>query len=165
MEQFEQREVAETTVDLKEYFYLFWSWGWLIAIAGILAGAAAYVVSINTQPIYETSTRLLVSAPPSTSSIDASAMVNTQTMTSTYSQMLLDRPVLQGVIDQLKLNTTADVLKKSISVDVVTNTQLLVITVNDPNPTQAANIANAMAQVFAARIRELQSQRYAASRD
>jgi non-specific protein-tyrosine kinase len=166
MEQFEQSELAETTVDLKEYFYLFWSWAWLIVIAGILAGAAAYVVSINTLPIYQTSTRLLVSAPPATSgSLDSSAMVSTQTMTSTYSQMLLDRPVLQGVIDQLKLNTTSDELKKSISVDVVTNTQLLVITVNDPNPTQAANIANAIAQVFAARIRELQSQRYAASRD
>jgi polysaccharide biosynthesis transport protein len=166
MEQFEQNELAETTIDLKEYFYLFWSWGWLIALAGILAGAAAFVVSINTQPIYETSTRLLVSAPPSTtSSIDTSGMVNTQTMTSTYSQMLLDAPVLQGVIDQLKLSTTTDVLKKSISVDVVTNTQLLVITVDDPSPVQAANIANAMATVFAARIRELQSVRYAASRD
>ena len=165
MEQFEGSEATETTLDLKEYFFLFWSWAWLILIAGILAGIAAFVVSINTTPIYETTTRLLVSAPPTTSSLDTSAMVSTQTMTSTYSQMLLDRPVLQGVIDQLKLNTTADELKKSISVDIVVNTQLLVITVDDPSPVQAANIANAMASVFAARIRELQSQRYAASRD
>jgi succinoglycan biosynthesis transport protein ExoP len=166
MEQFQQSDFAETTVDLKEYFYLFWSWAWLIALAGILAGAAAYVVSINTLPIFETSTRLLVSAPPATtSSIDTSGMVNTQTMTSTYSQMLLDRPVLQGVIDQLKLSITPDELKKTISVDVVINTQLLVITVDNPDPMQAANIANAMDSVFAARIRELQSERYAASRD
>ena len=103
MEQFEQNELAETTVDLKEYFYLFWSWAWLIVLAGILAGVAAYVVSINTRPTYQTSTTLLVSAPPaSTNSIDATGMLNTQTMTSTYSQMLLDTPVLQGVIDQLK---------------------------------------------------------------
>ena len=166
MEQFDQSELTETTVDLKEYFYLFWSWAWLILLAGILAGVAAFVVSINTLPIYQTSTTLLVSAPPaSTNSIDATGMVNTQTMTSTYSQMLLDTPVLQGVITQLKLNTTPDELKKSISVAVVTNTQLLVITVNDPSPVQAANIANSIAQVFADRIRELQSQRYAASRD
>ena len=166
MEQFEQSESAETTVDLKEYFYLFWSWAWLIILAGILAGAMAFVVSINMQPIYQTSTTILVSAPPaSTNSVDSTGMLNTQTMTSTYSQMLLDTPVLQGVITQLKLNTTPDELKKSISVAVVTNTQLLVITVNDPSPVQAANIANSIAQVFADRIRELQSQRYAASRD
>ena len=56
MEQFEQSELAETTVDLKEYFYLFWSWAWLIILAGILAGVMAFLVSINMQPIYQTST-------------------------------------------------------------------------------------------------------------
>lgn len=166
MEQFEQSELAEATVDLKEYFYLFWSWAWLIVLVGILAGVGAFVISINTTPIYQTSTTLLVSAPPaSTNSTDVTGMLNTQTMTSTYSQMLLDTPVLQGVIDQLKLHTTADELKKSISVAVVINTQLLVITVDDPSPVQAANISNSIAQVFADRIRELQSERYAASRD
>ena len=138
----------------------------MIVLAGVLAGAAAYVVSIRTTPVYQTSTRLLVSAPPaSTNSMDVTGMVNTQTMTSTYSQMLLDQPVLQGVIDQLKLSTTPDDLKKSIAVDIVINTQLLTVTVNDTDPQRAANIANAMASVFADRIRQLQSQRYAASRD
>ena len=166
MEQFEQNELAETTVDIKEYFFLFWSWAWLIVLGGILAGVAAYMVSIQSTPIYQATTRLLVSAPPaSLNSTDVTGMVTTQTMTSTYSQMLLDAPVLQGVIDQLKLNTTPEELVKAISVDVVTNTQLLTITVKDPQPSQAANIANAMATVFSDRIRELQSQRYAASRD
>ena len=166
MERFEQSELSESTIDIKEYFYLFWSWAWLIVLAGVLAGAAAYVVSIRTTPVYQTSTRLLVSAPPaSTNSMDVTGMVNTQTMTSTYSQMLLDQPVLQGVIDQLKLSTTPDDLKKSIAVGIVINTQLLTVTVNDTDPQRAANIANAMASVFADRIRQLQSQRYAASRD
>ncbi len=166
MEQFEQSEQSKTTGDIKEYFYLLWSWAWLIILAGLLAGAAALVVSLRTTPVYQTSTRLLVSAPPAaTNSIDVTGMVNTQTMTSTYSQMLLDAPVLQGVIDQLKLSTTPDDLKKSITVDIVTNTQLLTVTVNDTDPQRAANIANTIASVFADRIRQLQSQRYAASRD
>ena len=49
--------------------------------------------------------------------------------------------------------------------DIVPNTQLLVVSVSDPNPAQAANIANAMASVFTNRIIQLQSQRYAASLD
>ena len=73
-------------------------------------------------------------------------------MTATYSSMVLDPPVLQGVIDQLKLATTPDELKKQITVDTVINTQLLVITVQDPNAERAAAIANAMATGFAARI-------------
>ena len=165
MEQFDQNEPISSPVDIKEYFYLFWSWAWLIALAGVLAGLAAFVVSIRTRPTYEATTRLLVSAPSAINGVDTSSLVTTQTMTSTYAQMLLDRPVLQGVIDQLRLGTTPDDLKKAISVEIVANTQLLTITVQDPQPTQAANIANAMATVFADRIRELQSQRYAASRD
>src|SRR5512141_1871005 len=137
MEQFEQSEPAEPPVDVKEYLHLFWSWAWLIVLAGLLAGAAAYVVSKRSTPIYEASTRMLVSAPSTISGVDPIALVTTQTMTSTYSEMLLDRPVLQGVIDQLKLPTTPEELKKSISVDVVTNTQLLVITVQNQNPAQA----------------------------
>lgn len=165
MEQLEQNELIESPVDIKEYFYLFWAWAWLIALAGVVAGVAAFMVSIRTVPVYEASTKLLVSAPSTISGVDPTSLVTTQTMTSTYSQMLLDRPVLEGVIEQLKLSTTPEDLKKAISVDVVTNTQLLTITVKDTSPNLAAEIANAMATVFADRIRVLQSQRFAASRD
>jgi non-specific protein-tyrosine kinase len=50
-------------------------------------------------------------------------------------------------------------------VDIVPNTQLLVVNASDPNPAQAAKIANAMASVFTGRILQLQSDRYAASLD
>src|SRR5512140_3957148 len=134
MEHFEQNELTESTIDIKEYFFLFWSWAWLIALAGVVAGIAAFMVSVRSTPIYEASTRLLVSAPSPISGMDPSSLVTTQTMTSTYSQMLLDRPVLEGVIEQLKLETTPDELKKAISVDLVTNTQLLTINVKDTQP-------------------------------
>jgi succinoglycan biosynthesis transport protein ExoP len=165
MEQFEQGEQAESTVDIKEYVYMLWGWAWLIVLAGLVAGATAYFVSRRTTPIYQASTLLLVSAPSSINGVDPSALVTTQTMSSTYQTMLLTRPVLQGVIDQLQLQRTPDELMKSISVDLVVNTQLLRITVDDPNPSRAADIANAMASVFTTRIRDLQSERYSASRD
>jgi non-specific protein-tyrosine kinase len=163
MNQFEQSDDSLTTVDIKEYFYLLWSWAWLIALAGLLAGLAAYIVSINTIPLYETATRLLISDPPAMRSLETSAMVSTQTQASTYAEMLLDRPVLQGVIDKLNLQTTSDDLKDFVTVEIVRNTQLLLVTVQDPNPLLAADIANTLAVVFTDRIRELQSQRYAAT--
>ena len=60
-------------------------------------------------------------------------------------EMLVERPVLQGVIDQLGLPKTPEKLKKSITVEPVRDTQLLVISVEDPNPVLAAEIANTMA--------------------
>jgi len=159
----EASESQQAPFDLKEYLYLLRSWAWLIVLTGLLAGAAAYVAAIRSTPIYETSTRLLVSDPPIIRSLDTSAMISGQTMTSTYAEMLVDAPVLQGVIDKLGLTMTAEQLADLVSVEIVRNTQLLVVTVKNPNPILAADIANTLGQVFADRIRELQSMRYAAS--
>src|SRR5512136_2064744 len=99
MEQLEQNELIESPVDIKEYFYLFWSWAWLILLAGVVAGVAAFMVSRRMVPIYEASTKLLIIAPSSMSSaLDPTQLVNSDYVTTTYSQMLLDRPVLEGVI-------------------------------------------------------------------
>jgi capsular polysaccharide biosynthesis protein len=104
MTQFEQNENSESTDGIRETVYLFWSWIWLIVLAGLLAGVAALIVSIRTVPIYQTSTRLLVSDPPAMRSIDYTGIVSSQTMTRTYAEMLVERPVLQGVIEQLELS-------------------------------------------------------------
>jgi capsular exopolysaccharide synthesis family protein len=165
MEQFEQSASSEPEINLKEYLYLLWSWGWLIGLAGLLAGMVTYVISINTIPIYETSTRLLVSEPPAMRNIEYTGIVTGQTTTRTYAEMLVDRPVLQGVIDQLQLAIAPDDLKETISVQVVRDTQLLVITVQHTDPNLAAAITNAIASVFTDRIQVLQSQRYSATQE
>lgn len=165
MNEFELHDNSDTTDGIREVLYLLWSWIWVILLAGVLAGLAALIVSIRTVPIYQTSTRLLVSDPPAMRSIDYTGIVNSQTMTRTYAEMLVERPVLQGVIDQLQLAKTPDQLRKSISVELVRDTQLLVVSVDDPNPVLAADIANTIAMVFTNRIRELQSQRYSATRE
>ncbi len=166
MDQFYQTEPSDSSIDIKEYIYLFWSWAWLIILAGIVAGAAAYFISSRQIPVYQTSTRLLVSNPPAISNVDNyNAMITSYTMPNTYSEMVVDSPVLQGVIDKLKLDTTPDMLKGSISVSLVTDTQILVVTVSDTDPVRAADIANTLTAVFADHIRELYSQRYASSKE
>jgi capsular exopolysaccharide synthesis family protein len=165
MNEFELNESSASVDGIRETFYLFWAWLWVIIAAGLLSGVMAFLVSMRTAPIYQTSTRLLVSDPPAMRSIDYSGIVSSQTMTRTYAEMLVERPVLQGVIDQLALPRTPEELKESISVELVRDTQLLVVSVKDPNPMLAADIANTIAKVFTVRIRELQSQRYSATRE
>jgi len=165
MNQFDEVESTDTAAGIRETFYLFWSWAWLIVLFGLLAGAVVFIISISTTPIYQSSTRLLVSDPPAMRNIDYSGIVSSQTMTRTYAEMLVERPVLQGVIDQLGLPTTPENLKETVSIELVRDTQLLVVSVEHPSPALAAEIANAIARVFTDRIRELQSQRYAATRE
>lgn len=63
MNGFAETETSEPTIDFKQYFFLFKAWAWLIVLAGLLAGISNYIVSVRTTPVYEASTRLLVSAP------------------------------------------------------------------------------------------------------
>ncbi len=165
MTQFEPSEDINSADGIRETLFLLWSWGWLIVVSGLLAGIAAYIISSRSIPIYQTSTRLLVSDPPAMRSIDYTGIVSSQTMTRTYAEMLMEGPVLQGVIDRLLLTRSAEDLRESVSVEMVSGTQLLVISVEDQNAFLAADIANTIASVFTARIGELQSQRYAATRE
>lgn len=159
----EATEKRETPIDIQEFFYPLRSWAWLILLVGALAGAVVFFISSRTIPQYQTSTRLLISDPPVTRSLDTNAMISGQTLIGTYAEMLVDAPVLQGVIDKLGLPLTIEQLSPTITVEIVRNTQLLLVTVQNQDPQLAVDIANTIAQVFTERIRELQSQRYAAS--
>jgi succinoglycan biosynthesis transport protein ExoP len=165
MNQFDEIEDNDSADGVRETLYLFWSWAWLIVLAGLLAGIATLIVSLRTTPIYQSTTRLLVSDPPAMRSIDYTGIFSSQTVVRTYAEMMLEWPVLQGVIDQLGLSTTPEDLKETLSVELVRDTQLLVVSVEHPSPVLAADIANTIARVFTDRIRELQSQRYAATRE
>ncbi len=165
MNPLEQNKEVISFSRIKEYFYLLVSWAWVIVLAGAVAGAAAYIISIRTTPIYQTTARLLVSEPPAVRSLDNSTMINVQLTTSTYAEMLTDQIVLQGVIDKLGLQIKPARLQGAVSVAVVKGTQLLEITVEDPDPAQAVAIADTLGKVFALRIHDLQSQRYASTQE
>jgi hypothetical protein len=38
MSQFDENKFNVPTKTIQEYFYLFWSWTWLILLAGLVAG-------------------------------------------------------------------------------------------------------------------------------
>ena len=164
MEQLYRSDQNETPIDFKEYLILFWSWAWLIILSGIITGAAAYYVSSRQIPLYQTSTRLLVSNPPSLSGVEGyNSMINSYTMPNTYAEMVVVAPVLQGVIDKLQLNMTVEDLKGNVSVELVADTQILVVSVVDTNPVRATDIANSISEVYGEYVRKLYSQRYASS--
>lgn len=155
----------DSASDLKDYVYLVWRWAWMIILAGVLAGVAVYFISYRTTPTYQTSIRLFVSVPTTSSNFASSALFNSYNMTTTYSKMLTDYPVRKGVVDQLHLNIDPDQLSGAISVSEIIGTQLINITVSGADPSLIVNIANTLGAVFADRISNLQSDRYAASKD
>jgi len=157
-------ENHEDGIDLKRYLSLFWQWAWLIALVAVIAGGAAYLISKHMMPYYQSSTTVLVNEAPGTKTADYSSVILSEQLTSTYSQMMTKDPVLNEVISQLGLNMSANSLKSLISVASVGDTQLILVTAETTDPQLSADIANAVATVFARQIMDIQGERFAQSK-
>lgn len=157
---------ANMTIDLREYALLLWHWTWLILLAGIIAGGTAYYLKSQQVPLYTASTLLLVSEPPTAKTTDTSqsAIVPSNLMAQTYTQMIKNLPVLQQVVERLQIPLNPLTLKSMISVNLIQNTQLIQATVTDTDPERAAAIANTLGSVFAEQIQTLQAVRFEQSK-
>ncbi len=142
-----------------------WHWAWLIVIGTVLTAGSAYIGSRLTPPVYSTSTKLLINEAPQPRSADASSiLINSDRLGQTYSDMMVQQPVLDKVIGTLGLNLTAGQLAGAVRVGIVKDTQLLRLTVESEDPAQAAAIANTIPAVFRQQNADLQAQRYADSK-
>jgi capsular exopolysaccharide synthesis family protein len=157
-------ETIEDNLDLRQYVSLFWHWSWLIVLAGVVAGAAAFFFSKRMTPYYQSATSVLVNEAPATKTTDYSSVMMSQQLTSTYAQMMAKDPVLSEVITQLRLDITTTELANLITVTPVRDTQLIAVTAETTDPQLSADIANAVATVFSRQIQEIQSQRFAQSK-
>lgn len=161
---FIQNDIDNNSSSIIRYVRLIWRWAWLILLAGLIAGVAAYFGSTLFAPTYETSIQLFVSVPSRSSYLTEANMFSSTYMTSTYSQMITDYPVLRQVIDELDLSMPIEDLRESISISEVQRTQLIDITVKGADPNLIVSIANKLGEVFSKRISDLQAARYTASK-
>ncbi len=161
----------EPSIDLRQYLALFRQWWWLITLAALLAGAAAYLYSRQLTPIYAASTTLLVNEAVGVSSADYSSLMTNQMLAQTYAQIITARPVMEKVAARLGTRATRGVpmdpeaMAGMVTVTQVRDTQLLVVSVESENPQLSADIANGVAQVFGEQVQETQRSRFAASEE
>ncbi len=140
-------DMAAEGLDLRRYFFLLLRWLWLIILVAALAGGAAYYFNSRITPVYQASTLLLVSSPAQTV-VGSSSVVTSYFVADTYAQMLTNQPVLEQIISELNIPLSPGALKGMIKVAVISNTQMLRVTVEDTNPQRAADIANKLGIVF-----------------
>lgn len=125
----------------------------LVILAVGIAGIASYYL---LTPIYQVSTQILVNqqqseqSPFSTQDIQ----MNLQ-LIETYSIIIKSPIILAKVIEKLELDTSPDLLAKKITVNSAQNSQVVNISVQDPNIRQAVDIANSTVEVFQEEIRTI----------
>ena len=149
-------------MDIKDYFALVWRWSWLIVVGVLVAGAAAYLVSRNTTPVYRATTRLMIDeAPGSNTGNDYSRVLYEQRLAQTYVEILTTTPILEETINELGYPFTVNQLRSKISVSAPQDTKIIVISVEDTDPMRTAVIANTLAEVFIQENQARESLRYA----
>ena len=135
-------------MELKEYFRTVWRWWWLIALCTLCAGIASFVVSSMLPPVYEASVMLVSNQSTNTGIVDYSSLLGGQQILETYRELLQTGPLLETAIANLDLPYSPRQLAERVEVNVIPETQLIELRVEDNDPQRAADIANEIALTF-----------------
>ena len=125
-----------------------------IISVGITAGISYYVLT----PIYQAQTQILVNQK--SNSDEAYSWERTEIdlqLINTYNVIITSNAILSKVIEKLEMNVTPEQLKNQITVSSENNSKVVTIHVEDPNPRQAVEISNTVAEVFKEEIPTLMS--------
>lgn len=149
--------------ELKKYGTILWHWAWLIVLGTVLGGGVAYLSSRLTMPVYAASTTLLVNeAPSSGKATDYASILTSERLARTYSEMMTKQPVLEEAAKDLNLATPLNRVR--ISVNLVRDTQLMVLTIESEDPQLAKNLADAIPVAFSRKNATVQTERYSDSK-
>jgi succinoglycan biosynthesis transport protein ExoP len=153
----------EEGLDLRRYMAVLRRWWWLIIGCALLAAVSAYVVSAQMTKVYRASVTLLVHQTPTSGTSDYAAILTSERQARTYAEMLTEQPVLEAVAAQPEFDTDWQELANQVDVELVQDTQLIRLSVEDTDNARAAQAANAIADAFIAQNQALQQERYADS--
>ena len=129
---------------------------WAAVLTVAVGGGAAYVISSSQTPIYEATTSVLIR---SGTSIGASSLGDIQAsreLGKTYVELIRTTSVLEEVVVRLDLPISARELRERLDVRPVTGTQIMAVSVRDPSAQLAADMAQAVAEVFIAQTQDVQ---------
>ena len=146
-------------IDLKELLGLFWSKKTqiiLIILIFMLLGVI-YTIGFVT-PKYSSSTTLVLASnnnQTTANAITATDITVNSKLVSTYSEIVKSKNIIRQVISNLGMKLDEDSLRKNVTVSSVKDTELIEITVTNENPSYSAKIANEIAKVFIAKVKEI----------
>ena len=148
-------EITIDLLDLARQLLLHWK---LILLSMILCGAAAFIYCrCFVTPLYSSTAGLYVFSK-STSVTSLTDLQIGSSLTKDYETVITGRPVLDRVITRLKLNESYDSLRGKIKITNPSDSRILYITVTDPDPELAKEIADRTASISATFISQKMDQ-------
>jgi capsular polysaccharide biosynthesis protein len=144
-------EGMEEAIDLKQYLNIIHKKAWVIVLITVMAIMISAAVNIFlVLPVYESSTTMMVSRAIDTNdaNIRYQDILISQRLVHTYGVIARSNRVLSKVVETLGLNMTVEEMRGKVSVTSMRDTEIIRISVLSTNGEFAANLANAVAQVF-----------------
>ncbi len=149
--------MEETTFDFREAA-LFLRRKAGVLILGLLAGAAlGFLINTVITPVYQSTTMIMITRAGQDQSSDFTTYLSDLQMTQTYVQLLTTETILDIASSRLGFEIDPDM----VNVRAVQDTQVIVVTVEDNDPQQAARIANKIIEVLMEQNEFIQSGHYA----
>ena len=143
----------EIEIDLREMFLaLKKKIVWILLTAIVFAGASGLITKFAMTPIYSSTAQLYVVSKGGFSQLTDLTM-GTQ-LTQDYMVIVKTRPVLEQVINDLKLDMDYKELSEKITVENPTDTRIMQITVSDNDPELSKNITQDLAEVTSKTVAE-----------
>ncbi len=132
-------------LELQHLFSMLRKRWWLVLLVTALVAAGGYVFSQRQPKVYEATTTVLVGQSIRSSQLERVDIQTSQALAQTYVDIARRQPVLEGVVKTLSLQDNWLDLRKSVSVSLVPDTQLIEITVQANSPQMAEKIADEIA--------------------
>ncbi len=127
---------------------------WIIISTVVAAVLALGGTKLFVTPQYTSSSSIYV-LTSTTSLTSFTDLQMSASLTSDFQVIATSRPVIETVISALSLDATYEQMLKTISVTNISDTRILTIAVENPDPQLAADISNALSIALCDRIAEL----------
>ncbi|WP_088052504.1 YveK family protein [Virgibacillus dakarensis] len=148
----------EETISLKEIVEVMKKR--LLLIIALIVGAALIAAVISyfvLTPTYQSSTQFIVnqSEQDPAAQYDVNNIRTNVELINTYNIIIKSPAILEDVVEELDLPITSSQLQSKIEVSSAENSQVVTVTVTDPDPQLAVQMANTTVETFQKKIPDI----------
>lgn len=142
-----QPTTSYNTITFEELLYLVWGHFWQIMLCTLLGAVLAFCFTYYfIVPEFQATARIYIISASNKTVVDLTDLQVGESLTADYQELLLSRPLLQDVIQELGLSMDYKDLEKMIDITNTDDTRILKIVVTDSDPQEAADIANELVE-------------------
>lgn len=142
-------------IDMRDFFKHVKSKQLIVIISVLVFVILGSIYTFNMKkPMYRTYTTVVLTTEKSdtTGAITQTDLLLNQNLVSTYSEIIKSKRVLNQVIQNLALDYSAGELSSMVSVQAISETEIISISVTNADGSLAAKIANETAKIFSKEV-------------